>query len=937
MGFRGTPWTSGVWSLPGLYEFWSAWRPVEYMFGSRGDDVLIADPGSMAARIFAGRGSDTIVGSHGRDKIYAGRGNDRIEGGAGNDVINGGRGVDTAVYQGSILDFSISGAGCRTIRVRDTDRSDGDLGSDRLRSVEVLEFGDYTYKVFGDNAALVNVTDQIAGAEAATSFTIDAVDFDGGTPRATDISVTGPGAMALIAAAPHAQGAHDGTRFEVAYDPDGAYAYLAAGETATETATVTVSDGQGNTTVEHFSMIVQGANDPVVIDRDASDLRGAVTEDDAAHLTDSGRLAFTDADLGDVQTVSVALAGVSGDDAGLDPALLVDALGVVVAAGPNRDDGHVDWTFDVDTDEFRFLDEGEALTVAYDLTIDDGAGGAATETVEITVSGRADPTNLFNGFTLIDGSGDNYDNLGYDVASAGDVNGDGIADIVVGVPQADPDGVTSAGQAHVIFGRDTTVDGAFGKVIDIAALDPSQGFTLYGTNAGGFAGGAVSSAGDFNGDGIDDLLIGARGTDTERGNSGAAHIVFGRDTAVAGDFPASVDLTALAAGDGLVLKGIDAADYAGVSVAAAGDVNGDGIDDIMIGAYLADPEGRANAGETYVVFGRDTATDGGFPTEIDLEDLNGSDGFVVNGADAQSRSGLAVSSAGDVNGDGIDDILIGAPFASRGQTNTGEAYVVFGRDTATSGAFAASVDISALDGTDGFALHGDQRSGFAGYAVANAGDINGDGIDDIAVGAYGGDPGGADYAGQSFVVFGRDTASEGDFSASLSLSALDGSDGFVFNGLDDDDRSAFAVASAGDVNGDGIDDLLIGAPQGDGGGAKSGEFYLVFGRDTAREGDFAGAVDLGTLDGTSGYRLNGAAANDLAGFSLSAAGDVNADGIGDILIGAPGAEGSGGVDAAGAAHVLYGGDDLLAAYDAADGATDGSIQLALLGEDLFAL
>ena len=146
----------------------------------------------------------------------------------------------------------------------------------------------------------------------------------------------------------------------------------------------------------------------------------------------------------------------------------------------------------------------------------------------------------------------------------------------------------------------------------------------------------------------------------------------------------------------------------------------------------------------------------------------------------------------------------------------------------------------------------------SGFAVSSAGDINGDGIDDLIIGAYFG----AGYAGNSYVVFGRDTATAGDFAANLSLSALDGSNGFRIAGAAGFDLSGRSVASAGDVNGDGIGDLIIGAPFADPNGSLSGASYVVFGRDTAVEGDFATSFSLASLDGTNGFRISGVASAD---------------------------------------------------------------------------
>jgi hypothetical protein len=431
---------------------------------------------------------------------------------------------------------------------------------------------------------------------------------------------------------------------------------------------------------------------------------------------------------------------------------------------------------------------------------------------------------------------------------------------------------------------------------------------LNGIDQGDQSGRSVSSAGDVNGDGIDDILIGAAYAAPDgANNAGETYVVFGKDTA----FDAAIDLADLDGSDGFVLNGIDQYDQSGRSVSSAGDVNGDGIDDIMIGALWAN-----YAGETYVVFGKDTA----FDAAIDLADLDGSDGFVFNGIDQSDYSGYSVSSAGDVNGDGIDDILIGAFLADPdGATSAGETYVVFGKDTA----FDAAIDLSDLNGSNGFVLNGIDGQDYSGQSVSSAGDVNGDGIDDILIGAYGADPDGAFSAGETYVVFGKDTG----FDAAIDLSDLDGSNGFVLNGIDQNDLSGYSVSSAGDVNGDGIDDILIGAFLAAPDGANyAGETYVVFGKDTA----FDAAIDLADLDGSDGFVFNGIDESDYSGWSVSTAGDVNGDGIDDILIGAAYAAPDG-ANYAGETYVVFGGADLLAAYDAADGVADGSIQLSLIG------
>jgi hypothetical protein len=181
---------------------------------------------------------------------------------------------------------------------------------------------------------------------------------------------------------------------------------------------------------------------------------------------------------------------------------------------------------------------------------------------------------------------------------------------------------------------------------------------------------------------------------------------------------------------GFVLKGIDNNDNAGWVVSDAGDVNGDGIDDLLIDAASADPNGQLFAGESYVVFGRTTS----FPAAFELRSLfpqvggDGSAGFILKGLDARDFSGYSGSDAGDVNGDGIDDLIIGAPFADPDdQSAAGESYVVFGRATA----FPAAFELRSLfpqaggDGSTGFILKGvdpDDASGYSG--VSGAGDVN---------------------------------------------------------------------------------------------------------------------------------------------------------------------------------------------------------------------
>ena len=216
----------------------------------------------------------------------------------------------------------------------------------------------------------------------------------------------------------------------------------------------------------------------------------------------------------------------------------------------------------------------------------------------------------------------------------------------------------------MVFGRST----GFAASINLSSLDGSTGFRLDGVAAGDSYGGSVAAAGDVNGDGRDDLIIGARADPNGR-ESGSSYVVFGRSTG----FAAAINLSSLDGSTGLRLDGVAAFDLSGDSAAAAGDVNGDGRGDLIIGAFGADPNGNLS-GSSYVVFGRST----GFAAAINLSSLDGSTGFRLDGMAAGDYSGRSVAAAGDVNGDGRGDLIIGAHNADPNGSNSGSSYVVFG-------------------------------------------------------------------------------------------------------------------------------------------------------------------------------------------------------------------------------------------------------------------
>ncbi len=290
-----------------------------------------------------------------------------------------------------------------------------------------------------------------------------------------------------------------------------------------------------------------------------------------------------------------------------------------------------------------------------------------------------------------------------------------------------------------------------------------------------------------------------------------------------------------------VINGIDVSDNMGESVSNAGDINGDGYDDVIIGARSAEP---GNSGEAYVLFGKA----GGLGSTVNTSDLatgGGNAGFLVTTTTPGQKLG-SVSSLGDINGDGYDDIVIGANAAYANGGDSGAAYVIYGKSTG----FDQVIDADTLasgNGSTGFRIQGPSANAFAGYSVTSAGDINGDGLDDILFDAAGANS----NAGETYVIFGSNSG----FGADFSTETMSADQGFKLSGIAVGDRLGSSVSSAGDINGDGFDDLMVGAKDVVASGSSyngNGATYIIYGRDFFADVDSTGTSNADTLVGTSG-------------------------------------------------------------------------------------
>lgn len=459
-----------------------------------------------------------------------------------------------------------------------------------------------------------------------------------------------------------------------------------------------------------------------------------------------------------------------------------DQSSMAMVAGDFNNDGFDDIAIGAPYDDTTGTDGG-AVYIFYGDDVD----AAPTGTIDLSTADaklRSEAAGDYVGTSL----------------DSGDFNADGYDDLVIGAP-GESSVTAGAGAAYIVYGKSD-------QFTSISLEDANT--KIFGLTASDSAGAAVASVGDVNGDTYHDIIIGAAGRDDGGPSSGAAYLIYGETSGIIDTTLSSADV---------IFTGENENDFAGYSVDGAGDINGDDYDDVIIGAY-GDNAGANDAGAAYIMYG------GTGDTALSSIDLASAD-VKVTGEAASDAAGWQVRGGGDVNADGYDDMLISAYLEDTGGTNAGAVYVVYGQaDAHASGSLSSAVKFL-----------GETAGDEAGYSISLDGDINGDGYADMVIGAIYDDSNATD-AGSAYVVYGQ-----ADNFTTMDLSFAD----VMVQGNAANDNLGTMV-SVGDINGDRMSDLILGAIGEDAGGTSAGAGYIGYINIDRDEDGVAG--DSGIIEGT---------------------------------------------------------------------------------------
>jgi hypothetical protein len=468
------------------------------------------------------------------------------------------------------------------------------------------------------------------------------------------------------------------------------------------------------------------------------------------------------------------------------------------------------WTAESNQEYARF---GNSVSGAGDVN-GDGYSDVIVGAVDYMVEGDREGTAFVyhGGYSGLSASANwttmvlhqDYAKCGRSVSGAGDVNGDGYSDVIVGVDQY-TGGQTDEGAAFVYYGG-------------LAGLSSTPEWTVESNLYEAHFGYSVSGAGDVNGDGYSDAIVGAYGYTNVQWREGRVYVYHGSSSGL------SVSPAWTAESD-------QESAYFGIAVSSAGDVNGDGYSDVIVGANYYDNV-ETDEGMAFVYHGSSSG-------------LSGTPGWSDEPNQDSVHFGYSVSGAGDVNGDGYSDVIVGAPNYDGGQAYEGGAFVYHGSS-------------SGLSTNPQWWKESNQDSAYFGYSVSSAGDVNNDGYSDVIVGAYGYDNGETNE-GAAFVYHGGS-------------SGLASSPDWTNESDQSEARFGTSVSGAGDVNGDGYSDVIVGAPNYGHGETCEGMSFVYYGNTSGLS-----TSPVWTAESDQEYAFFGS--------YVSTAGDVNADGYSDVIVG----------------------------------------------------
>ncbi|MBX9605384.1 MAG: hypothetical protein K2Y51_04125 [Gammaproteobacteria bacterium] len=836
-----------------------------------------------------GAGADTLDGTVGADVLVGGDGGDLLDGLGGGDALAGGAGDDVLIFAADARRLA-GDAGVDTLRVVDVNATldlTGDIAR-RLFGFERIDLTSAGNHLVLDQRALVNLSDtsnflQVSGASGA-SVQASGAWLDAGAVFANGVDyqryVQGEAELRVAQALDRSGITVVGQLF------DGRIGQLALTGGAGDDSfliddaqdSVQEAPGGGTDTVRSSVSFTLPAEVEILrlVGLDAIDGTGGAGAQQLFGNVGNNRL--------DGGAGSDALHGGFGDDV-----LVFDAADSLVDGGLGLD----------------------VLMIATPGTLDLTAIPFGTVVnIDTVALGNAGLDHLVLDAAHIVAMGDATGTLRIIGESEDVVSASGAWSQLAGVSENGVDYLRyRQGAATLLVEPGITADLTV-TAIEIAALTSDRGFHLTGGRDFHSLGATLAAAGDINGDGFADFIIGEPRFSTGSGDPApaevTAYVIFGR----AGGRAEVLDLATLDGSNGFRLQSTLTGSAAeSLHVISGGDVNGDGFDDVTVTVFGATPGSAYYSTSAYVLFGKADS----FAATVDFAAVDGVDGTRVHGAIAVEHQNSEVATViGDLDADGYEDLALLGAVESGASTFSGVTSVIFGHG----GAYPAAQPLADLEA--GSRLQIEAPTGVASnlsWTVGRAGDINGDGIADLALGLPRASLGNSYLGGASFVVFGNAAG----FGATLSLDALNGANGVRFDGVDHYDASGSTIGAAGDFNGDGIDDLLIGAPDANTLDTPGkGAVYVVFGE---RGGFASAAVDLETLDGSTGLRIVGARDDGQLGKAFAGVGDVNGDGFDDLLI----TDSNSTSPARGSAYLLFGASSGFGATVALGDLPDGTV------------